>query len=128
MRDFVKESASQTLIDNLYWLWFFYSKDTVQTLRSGKFAMINPISYHWSLSISPENIRKPDIFLCFQGVSKETSGMKWVNSSSNFQQDLFKELSIYKKRRRTSWAVFLDENQELMVIEGTVFKFFPLID
>ena len=128
MRDFVKESASQTLIDNLYWLWFFYSKDTVQTLRSGKFAMINPISYHWSLSIRPENIRKSDIFLCFQGVSKETSGMKWVNSSSNFQQDLFKELSIYKKRRRTSWAVFLDENQELMVIEGTVFKFFPLID
>ena len=128
MRDFVKESASQTLIDNLYWLWFFYSKDTVQTLRSGKFAMINPVSYHWSLSIPPENIRKPDIFLCFQGVSKETSGMKWVNSSSNFQQDLFKELSIYKKRRRTSWAVFLDENHELMVIEGTVFKFFPLID
>ena len=128
MRDFVKESASQTLIDNLYWLWFFYSKDTVQTLRSGKFAMINPISYHWSLSIRPENIRKSDIFLCLQGVSKETSGMKWVNSSSNFQQDLFKELSIYKKRRRTSWAVFLDENQELMVIEGTVFKFFPLID
>ena len=64
-RDFVKENVSQTLIDNLYWLWFFYSKDTVQTLKSDKFAMINHISYHWSLSIPPENFRKPDIFGCF---------------------------------------------------------------
>ena len=26
----------------------------------------------------PENIRKAVVFLCFQGVSKETNGMKWV--------------------------------------------------
>ena len=92
IRDFVKENVSLTLIDNLYWLWFFYSKDTVQTLRNDKFAMINPISYNsTSLSIPPENIRKPDISWYFQGVSKETSGMKWINSSSNFQQELFKD-------------------------------------
>ena len=41
IRDFVKKNLSQTLTDNLYWLWFFYFKDTVQTLRSDKFAMIN---------------------------------------------------------------------------------------
>ena len=29
--------------------------------------------------ISPENIRKPKVFWCFQGVSKETSGMKLAN-------------------------------------------------
>ena len=28
---------------------------------------------------TPENIRKPEV-LCFQGVSKETSGIKWVKS------------------------------------------------
>ena len=37
------------------------------------------ISCHWSLSIPPENIEKPEVFWCFQGVSKETSGMMWVN-------------------------------------------------
>ena len=29
----------------------------------------------------PENIRKPLVFWCFQGVSKELSGMKWVKKS-----------------------------------------------
>ena len=29
--------------------------------------------------IPPENIRKPLVFWCFQGVSNEISGMKWVN-------------------------------------------------
>ena len=31
-----------------------------------------------SLSIPPENIRKPLGFLCFQGVRKEINNMKWV--------------------------------------------------
>ena len=39
-----------------------------------------PVSYHWSLLIPPENIRKPLVFWCFQGVSKEISGMKWVKA------------------------------------------------
>ena len=39
-----------------------------------------PISCHWSLSIPPENIRKPEAFGYFRGVSKEISGMKWVNA------------------------------------------------
>ena len=35
---------------------------------------------HWSRSLMmpPENIRKPLVFWCFQEVSKEISGMKWV--------------------------------------------------
>ena len=33
-----------------------------------------------SLSIPPKNIRKPKVFWCLHRVSKETSGMKWVNS------------------------------------------------
>ena len=33
-------------------------------------------------SIPTENIGKPEAFLCFQQVSKETSDMKWVNSYS----------------------------------------------
>ena len=32
------------------------------------------------LYIPPENIRKPEIFWCFQGVQKETPGMKWVKA------------------------------------------------
>ena len=39
-----------------------------------------PISCHWSLLIPPENIKKPKVFLYFPGVSKDTSGMKWVNA------------------------------------------------
>ena len=34
-----------------------------------------PIACHWSLSIPPENIRKH----LFQGVWKETSGIKYIN-------------------------------------------------
>ena len=37
------------------------------------------ISCYWSLSIPPENIRKPEVFWCSQRVLKDTSGMKWVN-------------------------------------------------
>ena len=37
------------------------------------------ISCHCSLSIPPENIRKPEIFWCFQGAQKENSDMKWIN-------------------------------------------------
>ena len=43
--------------------------------------LYQPISCHWSLLIPPENIRKPLVFWCFQGVSKEISGMKWINST-----------------------------------------------
>ena len=32
-----------------------------------------------SLLIPSENIRKPEVFWCFQGVSKEISGMKYFN-------------------------------------------------
>ena len=41
--------------------------------KSGSFFIcqpteINPISCHWSVSVFPENIRKPDFFWYFQGV------------------------------------------------------------
>ena len=34
--------------------------------------------YATGLFLPPENIRKPMIFLCFQGVLKETGDIKWV--------------------------------------------------
>ena len=42
------------------------------------FEVVLPISWHWSLSIPPEHRRKPLVLRYFQGVQKETSGMKWV--------------------------------------------------
>ena len=38
--------------------------------------IIKPISCHWCLLIPPKNI--PLVFWCFQRVSKEITGMKWV--------------------------------------------------
>ena len=40
-----------------------------------------PVLRHWPLTTTPENIRKPLVLLCFQGVSNKTSGMKWVEQS-----------------------------------------------
>ena len=37
-----------------------------------------PISYHWLLAITTENITKLKVFLYFQGSQKENTGMKWV--------------------------------------------------
>ena len=44
---------------------------------------IKCILCHWSLMIPPENIRKPEFFWCFQEISKEISGMKWVNNKKS---------------------------------------------
>ena len=44
---------------------------------------------HWSLSIPPENI--PLVFWCFQGVYKETSGMKWIIQKVNYTCGCCKE-------------------------------------
>ena len=35
--------------------------------------------FHATGLLPLENVRKPEVFWCFQGVQKETSGMKWVN-------------------------------------------------
>ena len=43
-----------------------------------------------SLSILPENIREPLVVWRFQGVKKETSGMKWVKVSEGFLRTWFK--------------------------------------
>ena len=43
-------------------------------------ALINPFHAADLFWYPPENIRKPQVFWCFQGVSKEISGMKWVNA------------------------------------------------
>ena len=40
---------------------------------------INPFHATGLFLHPPENIRKPLVFWCFQGVQKETSGLKWVN-------------------------------------------------
>ena len=34
----------------------------------------------WSLSKTPENIRKAEVFLMFSGSIERSSGMKWVNT------------------------------------------------
>ena len=39
---------------------------------------------YWSLSIPPENIRKPLVCCCFQGVKKEASGTRWVKQKLRF--------------------------------------------
>ena len=49
-------------------LFFFYNA-----------AIVWPIPCYWSLLIPPESIRKPLVFWCFHGVSKEISGMKRAN-------------------------------------------------
>ena len=48
-----------------------------------KVTPINPFHVR-SLLTPPENIRKPEVFWCFQGVSKEISGMKWVKIIKNY--------------------------------------------
>ena len=39
-----------------------------------------------SLSIPLENIRKPWVFWCFQGVQKTTNNMKWVKDPPKFER------------------------------------------
>ena len=59
---------------------------------------------YWSLSIPPENIRKPLILLCFQGVWKETSGMKWVERpySTFWYKSALEVYHILKKTQKKS--------------------------
>ena len=64
-----------------------------------------PISCHWALSIPPENIRKPKIFWCFQGVSKETSGMKWVTLLSKSSLIIFSKFSELQIIRTTEYLL-----------------------
>ena len=40
-------------------------------------------SCHEFLLISPENIRKPEVFWYFRGVSNEISSMNWVKSTTH---------------------------------------------
>ena len=58
-----------------------------------------PISCHLSPSVTPENIRKPN-FLFFQGVLKETSGMKWFNiryqNVQNYTITIIKTYTLWK--------------------------------
>ena len=49
----------------------------------GKSKFTKPISCHWSLSIPPENIRKPDLFLIFSGcIVRE----EWVDKNLRTQR------------------------------------------
>ena len=53
---------------------------------------------HFMLLVSfytPKNIRKPNVFQCFQGVQKEKSGMKCVNKSRILQL-IFHKRSLIK--------------------------------
>ena len=65
-------------------LYLFVAYTSWCTIRQqvGAWNICLPISCQWTLLIPPENIRKPEVFWCFQGVSKEISGMKWVKNIS----------------------------------------------
>ena len=43
---------------------------------------------------TPKNIRKPLVFWCFQGISKETTRIKWVKTQMNliFVNDMGKQI------------------------------------
>ena len=69
-----------------------------------------PISCYCPLSITPESIRKPQVFKCFQGVLKETRGMKWVVSGATLTQDWFK---WFKVSNSPVW--FLTHNMKVVV-------------
>ena len=69
------------------------------TLLSGFFSSFLATG---GLSIPPENIRKPEVFRCFQGVSKEISDMKRVNwESFQTRLNIHHKVWIYKKEKRT---------------------------
>ena len=61
---------------------------------------------------TPENIRKPEVFWCFQGVSKETSGLKWVNAcyllmlSSWKLQVCFKATSLFNNTHIEEFVLY----------------------
>ena len=41
-----------------------------------------PVLCHWPLSIPLEKVRKQEIFWCFKGAYKDTSGMKWFKQNT----------------------------------------------
>ena len=57
-----------------------YCHDFLLQVSNRLYRKNQPISCHLSISIPPENIRKPKVFWGFLGVSKDTSDMKWVNN------------------------------------------------
>ena len=71
-------------------------------IEANQFA--KPISCHLYLSIPHENIRKPLVFLCFPGVSKDTSGMKWVKKyqSKKWLYKLPANIYLYKVNNRNT--------------------------
>ena len=75
--------------------------------------IIKVISSHWSLSIPPENIRKPQAFWYFQGEWRVTKCMKWikilkdVKSGNCIQKQLF--TSVLKNSYAVYFRLFLDK-------------------
>ena len=63
------------------------------------FLLVQPISCYWFLSLQHENIRKPEVFLCFQGVQKETCGMIWVEKEQIFSESTINAV----QRSREHW-------------------------
>ena len=59
------------------------SKPTIKILQHTTGLTIKLLEQPWSLSIPRENIGKPNVFWCFQGVPKETSNLPWVNHKNS---------------------------------------------
>ena len=63
----------------LTWSIFKHLRHVSEIVKNGK-RFLNPFHANGFCDTS-KNIRKPKAFWCFQGVSKETSGMKWVDQA-----------------------------------------------
>ena len=67
------------LLAYFVWLLIIGCEETINNWVTHCFICSKPIFNQCSASIPPENIRKPEVFWCFQGVQKWYIGWKWVN-------------------------------------------------
>ena len=103
----------------------------------------SPISCRWSLSIPPESMRKLEVFWCFRGVHKVTSGMKGLISSFSryswsrdpklqlqkqspevFDQKADLKILQYSQENTCVWSLFLIKLQTFRWFPENIANFF----
>ena len=75
----------KSILQDIFWQLLLNQGEKFKLFFFYNAGIVWPIPCHWSLLIPPESIRKPPVFWCFQGVSKEISGMKRVNGYFMFR-------------------------------------------
>ena len=92
---FAKLSHKANVDTSLMKVWYFTLSHKLKLLKRYEFERglwflfqhllkaVNPFRATGLFRYPPEN-RKPKVSWCFQGVSKETSGMKWVDVYSKY--------------------------------------------